>query len=154
LEEALQICIQMWSDEEGPFEGRYYELAETICNPRPVSRPRPPILIGGSGEKKTLKLVAQYADGCNLFATSAAEVAHKIEVLDHHCDDVGRDPSTITKTILAMGNSLDDPDEFLKRMEEYAKLGVTLVEVVPFTDPVRTAARLCEDILPRLREIG
>ena len=61
LEEALQICMQMWSDDDGPFEGRHYQLAETICEPRPISRPRPPVMIGGSGERKTLRLVARYA---------------------------------------------------------------------------------------------
>src|SRR5580692_8108181 len=66
LEEALQICLQMWSDDNGPFQGRYYRLDETICSPMPVSEPRPRILIGGSGERKTLRLVAQYADACNI----------------------------------------------------------------------------------------
>src|SRR6266511_2746987 len=67
LEEALRICLQMWSDDDGPFEGRRFRLAETRCVPRPMSRPRPPVLIGGSGERKTLRLVARYADACNLF---------------------------------------------------------------------------------------
>ena len=70
LEETLQICLQMWSDDDGPYEGRHYQLAETICSPRPISSPRPRILIGGSGERKTLRLVARYADACNLFAIS------------------------------------------------------------------------------------
>src|SRR6195952_1836315 len=91
LEEALQICQQMWSDDEGPYEGKHYQLAETICVPRPITRPRPPIMIGGSGERKTLRLVAQYGDACNLFATSPEEVEHKLNVLRRHCDDVGRD---------------------------------------------------------------
>src|SRR6266508_199128 len=68
LEEALRICLQMWSDDNGPFEGRRFRLAETRCVPRPMSRPRPPVLIGGSGERKTLRLVARYADACNLFS--------------------------------------------------------------------------------------
>ena len=85
LEETLQICRQMWSDDDGPYEGRHYQLAETICSPPPISSPRPPILVGGSGERKTLRLVARYADACNLFARSPAEVAHKLAVLDQHC---------------------------------------------------------------------
>ena len=89
LTEALQVCRQMWSDDEGPYDGRFYQLAETVCRPAPLAQPRPPVLIGGSGEKKTLRLVAEYADACNLFATTPQEVAHKINVLARHCDDVG-----------------------------------------------------------------
>ena len=91
LEETLQICLQMWSDNDGAYEGAHYQLAETLCSPPPVSSPRPRILIGGSGERKTLRLVATYADACNLFG-DAATVAHKLDVLRRHCDDVGRDP--------------------------------------------------------------
>ena len=92
LEETLQICLQMWSDDNGPYEGRHYQLAETICSPPPISSPRPRVLVGGSGERKTLRLVAQYADACNLFAFVPADVAHKLEVLSQHCDTQGRDP--------------------------------------------------------------
>src|ERR671935_387987 len=79
LEEALQICQQMWSDSNGSYEGRHYQLAETICSPMPVSTPRPRILIGGSGERKTLRLVARYADACNIFG-GPDEVAQKVDV--------------------------------------------------------------------------
>ena len=71
LEETLQICHQMWSDDDGPYEGRHYRLAETICSPRPIRQPRPRILVGGSGERKTLRLVARYADACNLMPKDA-----------------------------------------------------------------------------------
>ena len=74
LEEALQICLQMWSDDDGPYEAQHYQLAETLCSPPPLSRPHPPILIGGGGEKKTLRLVARYGDACNLFAASPTDV--------------------------------------------------------------------------------
>ena len=70
LEETLRICLQMWSEDDGPFHGRHYQLAETLCVPAPVSRPHPPIMIGGGGEKKTLLLVARYADACNVFGTT------------------------------------------------------------------------------------
>ena len=99
LEEALQICLQMWSDDDGPYEGKHYQLAETLCRPEPVSSPRPRILIGGSGERKTLRLVAQYADACNIFG-DADEVAHKLDVLRGHCDEVGRDPNEIEVTAM------------------------------------------------------
>src|SRR5206468_5708850 len=89
LEETLQICLQMWSGNTGPYEGRHYRLAETLCRPMPVSQPRPRIMIGGAGEKKTLRLVAQYADACNIFGDADA-VAQKLDVLRRHCDAVGR----------------------------------------------------------------
>ncbi len=101
LEEALQIAEQMWSDNDGPYHGRYYHLAETLCNPRPLSQPRPTILIGGTGEKKTLRLVAQYADACNLFARLGHDALRaKLDVLKQHCDKVGRDYAAIEKTTL------------------------------------------------------
>ena len=83
LEETLQICLQMWGEDNGPYEGEHYQLAETLCSPAPVSSPRPRILIGGSGERKTLRLVAVYADACNIFG-DAATIAQKLEVLHRH----------------------------------------------------------------------
>jgi F420-dependent oxidoreductase-like protein len=155
LEETLQICHQMWSDDDGPYEGEYYRLAETVCSPRPVSSPRPRILVGGSGERKTLRLVARYADACNLFATDPDEVAHKLEVLDRHCADAGRDPADVQRTILGMTDPLSDVDGFLATMERYAALGVGLVEVMPLVeDPVAWAGRLGEEVVPRLAGLG
>ena len=155
LEETLQICHQMWSDDEGPFVGTHYQLAETICSPRPVSSPRPRILIGGSGEQKTLRLVARYADACNLFATEPAEVAHKLEVLDRHCADEQRDPAAISRTILGMADPLADIDGFLASMEQYAALGIDMVDVMPLVDdPVSYVTRLGEEVVPRLAELG
>jgi len=155
LEETLLICRQMWSDDDGPYAGRHYQLAETICRPRPVQQPRPPILVGGSGEKKTLRLVAQYADACNLFATGRAEVRHKIEVLERHCADVGRDPAEIKKTILGGGDPVGDPDGFLSTMEGYAELGIDLVEIVPMgPDPAAVVRQVSETVVPRLAAIG
>lgn len=102
LEEALNICLQMWSPENGPFEGRYYRLAETLCHPAPVSEPWPRILIGGSGERKTLRLVADYADACNFLGFGGpVEIAQKLAVLRRHCDKVDRDPADIEVTATA-----------------------------------------------------
>ncbi len=155
LEETLQICHQMWSDDDGPYVGTHYRLEETICSPRPVSAPRPRILVGGSGEKKTLKLVARYADACNLFATDPTEVAHKLEVLDRHCADEERDPADIQRTILGMVDPLTDVDAFLASMEQYAAHGIQLVEVMPLVeDPVAWATQLGEQVVPRLAELG
>ena len=101
LEEALQIVLQMWSGNRTPFHGKYYQLAETLNSPGPLTQPHPPILIGGSGEKKTLRLVAQYADASNLFAAPDSEVLrHKLVVLKAHCERLGRDYATIEKTTL------------------------------------------------------
>jgi F420-dependent oxidoreductase-like protein len=155
LEEALQICLQMWSDSEAPYAGKHYQLAETICVPGPIQTPRPPILIGGGGEKKTLLLVAKYADACNLFATGPDMVAGKLDILRGHCDAVGRDYDTIQKTILAQVDPEGDVTPFLTQMESYAKLGVDLIEVVPAgPDPVRFTRALGENVIPRLSQIG
>ncbi len=156
LEEALQIAIQMWSDNEGPFEGKHYQLAETINIPSTVQKPRPPILIGGGGEKKTLRLVAQYADACNLFAPDIETLAHKIDVLKKHCDDLGRDFSTIKITVQGgQLKPLDDPDGFLRTMEQYSRLGVSLIGLAPGVAPDPVAfVRGLEPLMPRLAAIG
>lgn len=98
LEETLRICLQMWSEDDGPFEGTHYRLGRTMNVPQPLRRPHPPILIGGGGEKKTLRLVAQYAQACNLFG--GPEVAHKLAVLKGHCDALGTDYDAIEKTVM------------------------------------------------------
>jgi F420-dependent oxidoreductase-like protein len=154
LEETLRICRQMWSDDDGAFEGQHYRLAETVCVPAPVQRPRPPIMIGGGGERKTLRLVAQYADACNLFGESPEVVTHKLEVLERHCADAGRDVAAIEKTMIYAGDPLEDVDGFLRQMTEYAAVGIELVTMMPIgDDPVAWTTRVCEDVLPRLGEI-
>ena len=154
LEETLQICLQMWSDNDGAYQGRHYQLAETLCSPRPLQHPRPPILIGGSGERKTLRLVGRYADACNLFATSPEEVTHKLEVLARHCDAEGRDPELIERTILAFGNPLDDVEAFVSQMAAYRALGVTMVDLMPMGDPVDYTKQVCDKLVDRLAELG
>jgi F420-dependent oxidoreductase-like protein len=154
LEETLRICLQMWSDDDGPFNGRHYQLAETLCVPAPLSRPHPPILVGGGGERKTLLLAARYADACNVFASSPADVAHKLEVLRSHCDAEGRDYDAITKTVLAVRPALHDVDEFVAAAGEYAKLGVTEMETMPDRHPVEFAEQIAERVLPRIAELG
>jgi F420-dependent oxidoreductase-like protein len=153
LEEALLVCLQMWDpSNEGAFEGKHYQLAETICRPAPISKP--PIMIGGGGERKTLRLVAKYADACNLFATSPAEVAHKLDVLRRHCDDVGRDESTIHKTIMVSAPPTD-VDEFIKGMAEYTGMGVGTVILIPPGDgPAAWIDRVGAPIATRLAELS
>jgi len=154
LEETLQICLQMWSEDEGPYEGRHFQLAETICRPAPLSSPRPKILIGGSGERKTLRFVARYADACNLFSAGHDEVAHKLDVLAGHCETEGRDPAEIERTIIAMSNPLDDVDAFLTDMEGYARVGIEKVMLVPGSDdPAGLVRGIGEQVLPRMREL-
>ena len=154
LEETLQICLQMWSDDNGPYDGRHYRLAETLCEPRPLSRPRPPILIGGGGERRTLRLVARYADAGNVFGSSPEDVAHKLEVLRAHCQAEGRDDDAITKTVLAVRPALADVDGFLEAAERYAALGVTELQVMPDRHPVEFATEIAEKIAPRVATIG
>lgn len=111
LEETLQIAKQMWSDNNGPYEGKHNKLAETLNEPPALSQPHPPILIGGMGENKTLRLVAQYADACNLFAGAGPEVLRqKLDTLRRHCENVGRDYDEIEKTTL--GTAYFAPDQF------------------------------------------
>jgi F420-dependent oxidoreductase-like protein len=155
LEEALQVCRQMWSDDDGPFEGQHYQLAETVCVPRPIQPGGPRILIGGSGERKTLRLVARYADACNLFGTEPDQIAHKLEVLDRHCETEGRDPAQIQRTVIAGEDPLDDVDGFLRRMEACAALGIDQVWVGPRADdPAGSVTELCERVLPRLAAVS
>jgi F420-dependent oxidoreductase-like protein len=153
LEETLQICLQMWSDDNGPFTGKHYQLAETLCVPAPLSRPRPPIMIGGGGEKKTLRLVARYADACNVFGTSVAEVAAKFDVLRGHCETENRAFDAVEKTVCVVRPALADVDAFVAEVEEYARLGVTEVMVMPDRHPVEFVSQLAERVVPRILSI-
>jgi F420-dependent oxidoreductase-like protein len=152
LEETLQICLQMFSDNNGPYHGKHYQLAETLCVPAPLSRPRPPILIGGGGERKTLLFVARYADACNLFGSSVEDVARKLEVLRSHCEAEHRNYDAIRKTALYLGPVSDDPETFLADAQCYAALGISQLDVMPDGDPVEYTERLAE-LLPRLAEL-
>ena len=153
LEETLQICLQMWSDDNGPFNGRHYQLAETLCVPQPLSRPHPLIQVGGGGEKKTLLLVARYADACNVFGSSPADVAGKLDVLRSHCEAEGRDYDRIEKTVLAVIPALADVDAFLAAAREYAALGVTELEVMPDRHPVEFAEQIADRVLPGVADL-
>lgn len=155
LEETLQICRQMWSDDNGPYDGKHYRLAETICEPQPIRRL--PILIGGDGEKKTLRLVAQYADIWNSTMAEVDGLQHKIDVLNRHCTTVGRNPGDIRKTVAVPADPFEDVDGYLKTVERYAELGIELINVGPLPgnpDPVGFIRRLGDELIPRLAEIG
>jgi F420-dependent oxidoreductase-like protein len=154
LEETLLICLQMWSDDNGAFEGTHYRLAETLCVPQPVSSPRPRILIGGGGERKTLRLVATYADACNIIG-DADTVAHKVEVLHRHCQDVGRNPAEIEVTALTMVPEDADADAILRDAEALSAAGAAAI-VIRSTgpDPTRWLEETWGPIVARLADIG
>lgn len=147
LEETLQIAVRMWSDDDSPFHGAEYRLERPLNSPGAIRTPHPPILIGGGGERRTLRLVARYADACNLFDQGdLAPVRHKLEVLRRHCDEVGRDYDEIAKTTAGMVPE-GSPDEFADHLGRLAELGIDLAIVeLPGTDadavePVAAAAR-------------
>jgi F420-dependent oxidoreductase-like protein len=154
LEETLQVCLQMWSDDDGPYVGRHFRLDETVCVPPPLARPHPTILIGGAGEKKTLRMVAQYAGACNIYAESADLMAHKLDVLRRHCDALGTDYDAIEKSMIIDLDPLADPDAFLRTMAEYAATGITLATLMPRgDDPVAWTERVCSSVLPRMADL-
>jgi F420-dependent oxidoreductase-like protein len=127
LEEALQICLQMWGGSEQPYHGKHYQLARTLNSPQPLRRPRPPILIGGSGERKTLRLVARYADSCNLFP--GPQLAHKLDVLRRHCETEGRDYDEIEKTVMYrfdVGAGGERVGEIVEELGRLAEMGFTI----------------------------
>jgi F420-dependent oxidoreductase-like protein len=154
LEETIQICFQMWSDDNGPYEGGHFRLAETLCSPPPVSRPRPRLLIGGGGERKTLRLVAQYADACNIIG-DAAVVKHKVEVLHRHCAEVGREPETIEVTALMTIADDAAPDLILREAEALSAVGVDAI-VIRSTgpEPARWLEETWAPVMGQLGSIG
>jgi alkanesulfonate monooxygenase SsuD/methylene tetrahydromethanopterin reductase-like flavin-dependent oxidoreductase (luciferase family) len=111
------------------------------------------VLIGGSGERKTLRLVAKYADACNLFAGPTADVAHKLDVLRRHCDNEGRDYNRISKTMLARNNPFGDADDFLADAQRYRDIGIDTLIFVPSGDPVAYTRQLGGDLGARLRDL-
>jgi F420-dependent oxidoreductase-like protein len=155
LEETLQICQQMWSDNAGPYDGQHYQLAETICEPQPIRRP--PILIGGGGEKKTLRLVAQYADVWNSTDSDIDVLTHKIDVLSRHCETVGRDVAEIRKTVGVLEDPFEDLDGYLRKLERFSELGIDMIHAGPMPgapDPAGFVKRIGDEVMPKLSEIG
>jgi F420-dependent oxidoreductase-like protein len=148
LEEALQIIRKMWTEEPyASFEGKYYQIHNAYCNPKPIQKPTPPILIGGSGEKRTLKIVAKYADACNLFG-SAETVKKKLDILKSHCKSVNRDYNSILKTKLGVVVIDNDGRKAKKRVQQ-AFMGMPdaqLREFAIFGTP--------EEVLKEIREFG
>jgi len=155
LEEALQICLQMWSGSDAPFEGRHYHLGRTLNSPQSLTRPHPPILIGGSGERKTLRLVARYGDACNLFA--AADLSHKLEVLREHCERERRDYDEIEKTVsfgFDPGEGGKNVGEIIDRLGALSEMGFTVahgaVEHVSSIAPIEIIGK---EIIPAIESL-
>ncbi len=153
LEETLQIAEQMWSDDDGPFDGEHYRLAETLCAPRPLQRPRPPILIGGMGERKTLRLVALYADACNLFTYEGTDaVAAKLDVLQRHCEDVERDFDEIERTSLStiqMGPDHMSVPDVIAHLRSLADVGIQHAIVnLPDVHEIAPLETLAKEVIP------
>ncbi len=156
LEETLQIVRQMWDGVDAPYDGRHYRLERTLNLPEPVRTP--PIMIGGSGERKTLRLVARYADACNLFADPEGgpeAIAHKLGVLREHCEREGTDYDRIRKTIL--WSALVNPEDpaLIGQLEAFAEVGVTEVHLMHFgNEPVGFIRTLGERLVEPIRAIG
>ncbi|MBI1259625.1 MAG: TIGR03560 family F420-dependent LLM class oxidoreductase [Chloroflexi bacterium] len=150
LEETLQIVLQMWSGDVKPYTGKHYQLAEAMNSPQPVSAPHPPILIGGSGEKKTLRMVAQYADACNLFLGDTAVMQHKLDVLKQHCDNLGRDFKEIELTATGSLNpETQSVSEMIAICRAAAQIGITHVMIiVPNTYAMTSLDVLAKDVIP------
>ena len=155
LEEALQICLQMWRGDETPYQGKQFHLERPLNSPQALQRPHPPILIGGSGERKTLRLVAQYADACNLWPTP--EIPQKLAVLRAHCAAVGRDYAEIEKTSILsadLGESGEQVEELIGRLRWLAGLGIETVIIsvrdVWRLDPLKIIG---ERVIPRVADL-
>ena len=150
LEEAIQICLQMWSGSEAPYNGEHYHLKRTLNSPQNLQRPHPYLMIGGGGEKKTLRLVAQYADACNIGA--GPEAARKLDVLREHCDAVGRDYGQIEKTTMIIIDPSTTRDDVVRTAAQMRDVGFTVAYVAAkdITEPDRIIDLLAS-ALPELR---
>ena len=158
LEETLQVCLQMWEGKRGsekPFQGKHFQLERPLNSPQSLSRPHPPILIGGMGERKTLRLVAQYADACNFFPTP--ELPRKLDVLREHCKTVGRDYDEIEKTCM-FGFDVGDNGEKLGKviggLRWLAGMGIqTVIGAVPHVDRIKPLEIIGEKLIPAVADL-
>ncbi|HYW88524.1 MAG TPA: LLM class flavin-dependent oxidoreductase, partial [Chloroflexota bacterium] len=154
LEETLKIARQMFDGDRRPIYGKHFQLAEPLNSPLPLHRPR--ILIGGGGEKKTLRLVARYADACNLFArVPIGDLAWKLEVLRQHCESEGRDYDTLEKTALAQLNPMrSSPQAILAKLSELARIGFqTVIASFAQVETLQPLELMARDVLPRAAEL-
>ena len=157
LEEMLQLAHHLWAGRREPFTSAHYQLAEPIVNPLPLSRPHPPIMIGGMGERKTLRLVAQYADACNLFARTGLDtLRQKLDVLRAHCDDLGRDYDAIEKTTLDTVNLApggQTATDVIAKCRELAGLGIShAIFNMPNAQDIAPLETFGREIIPAVAE--
>jgi len=158
LEETLQICQQMWEGKRGsekPFRGEHYQLERPLNSPQSLTRPHPPILIGGGGEKKTLRLVAQYADACNLFPTP--EIPRKLDILREHCKAVGRNYDDIEKTSLFtfdLGDNGENLGKVIGGLKWLAGMGIqTVIGHVPKMYETKRIEMIGEKLIPAIADL-
>jgi F420-dependent oxidoreductase-like protein len=156
LEETLRIADRMWAGDDGPFEGKHYRLERPVGSPLPITRPRPPILIGGTGEQKTLRLVARYADACNLFdiPDGGRTVTRKLEVLARHCADLGRPNEQVEKTLSTRLEAGESSDAFVGRCAAAAALGIEHMVVITSGPWTTGALTTLGAAIRTLRETG
>jgi F420-dependent oxidoreductase-like protein len=158
LEETLQIAKQMWSGKVDSYNGKYYQLAEAMCNPQPISKPHPRIMIGGGGEKKTLQLVAKYADACNLFARMGVDIVRsKLDILKQHCENAGRNYSEIEKTTLSTCYLAPDKMSAQNVIDECKALAAIGIQHAIFNMPnvheIKPLEIFGKEIIPALAEL-
>jgi len=155
LEETVRICLQMWEGDERPFEGRHHRLERPLNSPQSLSRPHPPLLIGGGGERKTLRLVARYADACNLFP--GPQVAHKLDVLKRHCEAEGRDYAAIEKTCLFtfdVGEKGAGVGKLIGRLRWLASMGIeTVMGSVPGVERLEPLEIIGRELIPAVADL-
>jgi F420-dependent oxidoreductase-like protein len=154
VEETIQICLQMWGDDQRPFHGSHYQLERPLNIPQSLTRPHPPIMIGGNGEQKTLRLVARYGDACNIFASP--ELPGKLDVLRQHCKDEGTDYDAIEKTCvfpIVVGDDGSDVPDLIDELRALAGAGVTTaIGIATGADPVRQVSILGDRVIPALAD--
>lgn len=151
LNEACIVIKKLWTEERADFEGRHYRLQDAMHCPKPVQKPYPPIWIGGGGEQKTLRIVAEHADVWNMAGGTVEVANHKVEVLHRHCEDVGRDPAEIRLSVQLRFDP-NDVDATLRSAESFLQAGFTeLIVIVAEPDARGKAERVAREILPRIR---
>ncbi|MEV4596449.1 LLM class F420-dependent oxidoreductase [Amycolatopsis sp. NPDC049253] len=155
LEENLQYILQMWDEGDAAFSSKHFEAERLLNSPQPLTRPHPPIMIGGGGEKKTLRFVAKYGDACNIFNTP--DVAHKLDVLKQHCENEGRDYDEITKTVyhtLDIGPNGEKTGELVAELERLHGLGFhAAIGSIPALPDVSVIEKFAKDVIPAIEKL-